>query len=290
MGVTHFGAEHAAALRALELHSFEQQARQDGGAHLAHGRFVGLHNRVPDWPQTLALLGRDEVHVGKAQKRQTVFNRALHQLALVFVDRIPFVHRQHHGAAAFQRVTGDVGVLVRHALLGVEQKQDHIGRLNRLKRFDHRKLLDGFKHFAFAAQTGRVNQLEFLALALKGHADRVTRGARHVKSHQSLFAQPGVDQGGLAHIGATGHSQFDDRGVFFGFFGFVGQMQRLENQFNQTTRSLPVRGRDGDHLAQAQLIKLGQLDALEHALGLVGHQQAGLADLAQVFGNVVVLS
>ena len=57
VGITQFGAEHAATLRALELHSFEQQAGQDGRAHLAHGRFMGLHNRVPDWHQTLPFLG-----------------------------------------------------------------------------------------------------------------------------------------------------------------------------------------------------------------------------------------
>ena len=47
--------------------------------------------------------------------------------------------------------------------------------------------------------------------------------------------------------------------------------------------------RYGQDLAQAQFVELGQLNAFEHPFGFVGHQQARLADFAQVIGNVVVL-
>ena len=50
-----------------------------------------------------------------------------------------------------------------------------------------------------------------------------------------------------------------------------------------------MRGRYAMHIAQAQLVKLGQLLAIGHAFGLVGSQNAGLAQAAQVIGNVVIL-
>ena len=136
----------------------------------------------------MALFGRNEVHVGKAQKWQAVFNRSLHPLTLVVIDRIPFVHGQHHGAATFKGVARYVRVLIGHALLGVQQQQDHVGRFNRLQGFDHRELFNGLENLAFTAQTGRVNQLEFLTLPLKRNADRIPRGARHVKCHQALLS------------------------------------------------------------------------------------------------------
>jgi hypothetical protein len=43
------------------------------------------------------------------------------------------------------------------------------------------------------------------------------------------------------------------------------------------------------HFAQAQLVELGELHALGHALGLVRAQHRRLAQLAQVPGDVVVL-
>ena len=43
------------------------------------------------------------------------------------------------------------------------------------------------------------------------------------------------------------------------------------------------------HVAQAQLIELGQLCRADHALCLIGGQDAGFSQAAQVLGNVVVL-
>ena len=47
--------------------------------------------------------------------------------------------------------------------------------------------------------------------------------------------------------------------------------------------------RDGVNLAQPQLVKLGQLHARLHALSLIGHQQAWLAQSPKIVGNVMVL-
>ncbi|MCY1523224.1 hypothetical protein D9M68_581120 [compost metagenome] len=43
------------------------------------------------------------------------------------------------------------------------------------------------------------------------------------------------------------------------------------------------------HVAEAQLVEVDQLGAVVHAFGLVGRQHAGLAQPAQLVGDVVVL-
>ena len=228
--------------------------------------------------------------LGKFQERQPRLDRPLHQLALISIHRVPFVHRQHHGAAGVEDEAGDVRVLVGHALLGVDQQQHHVGRFDGLQRLDDRKLLDRLEHLALAAQAGGVDQLELLAIALKLDRDGIARGARQIKGHQALFAQPGVDEGGFADVGAPRHRQADGRvGVGFGLVLRLGQIQGVERGFQHAAHALAVRGRDGNHLAQTQFIELGQLRAGAHALGLVGHQQRRLAQAAQVIGDVVVL-
>jgi hypothetical protein len=63
-----------------------------------------------------------------------------------------------------------------------------------------------------------------------------------VEGHQALFAQPGVDQGGLADVGAAGHGQADrdapDRPrlvVFVLLFDELG-----ERRLQQAADALPV--------------------------------------------------
>ena len=290
VGIAQFGAEHARTLGRLKLHRFEQQACQHRRGHLAHGRFVGLCNRAPQRAQTLAFFGRNEMQCRKLQKRQTGFDRALQHFALVSVHRIPFVNRQHHCAATLQHITCNVRVLVGHPLGGIKQQQHHIGRLNRLQSFDHRKLFDGLKHFALAAQTCGVDEFKLLPIALERHTDGIPRGARHVESHQTLFTQPSVDEGRFAHIGATRHRQFDGAVVHgFGIVIDVWQMQRLKRQLHHAANALAVRRRHWKNLAQTEFVKLDQLQTLLHALSFVGHQQSGFAQTAQVVGNVMVL-
>ena len=125
--------------------------------------------------------------------------------------------------------------------------------------------------------------------ALKGDGNCVARRARQIKRHQALFAQPGVDQGGLAHIGPTRHRQLDAAGVAGLFRLRHGQRQGFEHLVDQRAYALAVGGTDGNDGPQAQLKKLGEVHAFGHALGLVGHHHCGFAQAAQVFGNLMVL-
>ncbi len=184
-----------------------------------------------------------------------------------------------------------MGILVGHALRGVEQQQHDVGAFDGLQGLDDGELLDRLEHTTLAAQAGGVHQFEALPVAFEGHTDGVARGARHVEGDQAFLAKPGVDQGGLAHVGAAGHREADGVGRCLRFILVrLGQArQALQRGLDHRAHALPVRTGHGQHLAQAELEEFDELRALGHALGLVGHQHAGLAQAAQVGGDVVVL-
>ena len=87
---------------------------------------MGQGDGVPHRPQPLALARRNEVNGRKFEERQARFDLTLHLFALVVVHRVPLVHGDDDGPTTLQDVACDVGVLVGHALGGIEQQQDHM--------------------------------------------------------------------------------------------------------------------------------------------------------------------
>ena len=130
----------------------------------------------------------------KLQKRKPGLNRALNQLALVFVDGIPFIDGNHHRTARLQNVAGNMRILIRHALGRIDQQQNDARRFNRLQGLDHRELLDGLKYLPFATQSCGINQLKALTATLKRYRNGVPRRSRHVKGNESFFAKPRINE------------------------------------------------------------------------------------------------
>ena len=107
--------------------------------------------------------------------------------------------------------------------------------------------------------------------------DGVAGGAWQIKGHQALLAQPGIDQGRFAHIGATHHGKFQGLGRTVVLFVLVRQVQSAQRAVEHAADTLAMGRRHGHDLAQAEFEKLDQAVPFLHALGFVGHQQTGLA-------------
>ena len=159
-----------------------------------------------------------------------------------------------------------------------------------MQGFDHREFLDRLKNFAPATQTCSVNQLKFLAIALKRHGNRVPGRPRQIERDQPFFTQPGVDQRGLSDIGTTGNGQLDDArlSLIFNLIGFL-QVQRLKRQLHQRVNTLTVRCGNRMNLTETKLKEFDQLRTGKHALCLVGRQYTGFTETAKVFGDLVIL-
>ena len=108
---------------------------------------------------------------------------------LVLTKAIPLIHGHDQRPSGFFDKACQVGILVGDILLRIEHQDDDVSGFNGLQGLDDRKLFDRFKNAAFAAYTGRINQLIFFIAALKFNFNGVTRGPRLVKRNDPLFTQ-----------------------------------------------------------------------------------------------------
>ena len=135
-----------------------------------------------------------------------------------------------------------MGILVSNTLRRIDQQQNDVCRFDCLQCFYHREFFNGFKHFAFAAQTSRIDQLKTLSVPLKRHRNGITGGTRQIKRYQALFAKPSVDQGRFSDIGSARHGEFDYAFYIQNFIiWYFGQLYLGQRCFNQVTNSLAMR-------------------------------------------------
>ena len=92
----------------------------------------------------------------------------------------------------------------------------------------HRELLDGFVDLATATHTSGIDNGVLFSATLEVDVDGIARRARLIEGDDALFAQDGVDQGGLADVGTTHDDQFRVGRFFFGLFFERGQLIQRE--------------------------------------------------------------
>ena len=223
---------------------------------------------------------------GKFQKIQLAGDVALHLLAPLLADAVPFIHRHHQSSARFQRKTGNSGILVGNVLLCIKHQHRHIGRLNRLHGFNHRKFFHRFIHFAAAAHAGGVDNGEGLAFTLEIDVDAVAGGAGHIECDYTLFTENGIDQGGFAHVGAADNGK---HGVFgrVGFFFRFGKV--CQHLFHQVVNAIAVGAGNHGGLTQRQLVEFCRQHGTVAALAFVYRQKHRPRALTKAVGNDFIL-
>src|ERR1019366_1597461 len=102
--------EGTRALWALVLDGLLQQPGQDGRRHLARCRGAGIGDSLPYRREALPARRGDRQNRRELEKWQPLRDRAIEQLLLVGIDRVPFVDSDDDGAAALEDVAGDVRV------------------------------------------------------------------------------------------------------------------------------------------------------------------------------------
>ena len=286
VGVAHFRAHQTGARRLLALDGALQHAGDFRGGHFNHCCIIGRLNGIEQAVDTALFQCRNIMEFGKFQKIQLAGDVALHLLAPLLADAVPFIHRHHQSPARFQRKAGNSGILVGNVLLCIKHQHRHIGRLNRLHGFNHRKFFHRFIHFAAAAHAGGVDNGEGLAFTLEIDVDAVAGGAGHVESNHTLFAENGVYQGGFAHVGAADngkHGMFGRVGFFFRF-GKVCQ-----HLFHQVVNAITVGAGNHGGLTQRQLVELCRQHSTVAALAFVYRQKHRPRALSQAVGNDFIL-
>ena len=185
--------------RVVDLQRLPVDAHAVGGGGLAND-VVQLRRRDP--PASLLLdLERQVEHLLNAlagQRRGEDDRRVrgeLERLAQAFdvlvggvgvlLDQVPLVDDHDQAPGGLLGVAGHVGVLGGHALDGVDDQGRHVGAFDRAQRPQHAKLLDAPLDPAAAADAGRVDQQDGLAVVLDQGVDRVAGRTRAIDRRSS---------------------------------------------------------------------------------------------------------
>lgn len=147
--------------------------------------------------------GEDDGHVVEGS------DAALDKIFVLFVgvgvlfDEVPFVHHHHYPLVVAGGQTEDVEVLLFETLCGVGHHDADVGVFDASYGAHYGVELEVFFHLALTAQTGCVDEVEVEAEVAIAGEDGVAGGAGQWGYDVTVFAQEGVDDGGLAHIRFT---------------------------------------------------------------------------------------
>ena len=145
------------------------------------------------------------------------------------------------------RQTGDLRVLLRHTLGGVDQDQTDVGAVNGVDGAQVGKLLDGIVDLGLAAHTGRVDEAVFSEFIFKIAVDGVARRACDVRDDHALLAEDAVEQAGLADIRLADDGDVDDLALVL-LLRLLRQVRHAPVE--QIARAVAVDGGHLDRVAQ----------------------------------------
>ena len=294
MRVAQLGPEAPGARRRVRVGDVLQHAGERVAAQLDEGGIPGALDKAEQVADAGAVQRGNKVHLHPGGEMQTPFQFAFDPLAVVGLQAVPLVHRDHQGAAGFQHIAEQMQVLVGDAVAGIDHHHHHLGGVHRLQRLDHGELFDGLMDLATAADAGGVDQhvvalaVAVAVLAHERHLDGIAGGAGLVEHHHPLLAENAVDQGGFAHIGAPQHRHA--HGVRVGGLAVVlfrfGKC--LEHLGDHAAHAAPVGGGDREQLAEPQAVEVRQGGVRVQAVGFVDRQVDRLGQLAQLRGHLLV--
>ena len=205
---------------------------------------------------------------------------------VVLLDGVPLVDHDDAGLAGIVGHTGHLGVLFGHTLVGVDHDETDVGTLNGHGSTKDRELFDLIVDLGLLTHTGGVNEDELTIFVLKVAVHRITGGTCHVGDNDTLLPQDPVDEGGLTHVGLADDGNLHHIGLLFQLL-LLGEV--LQAGIQQITGTMAVDGRDGDGIAQAQVVELVNIGVGHaHLVHFVDSQDDGLSGPQKHIGHVLV--
>ena len=255
----------------------------------------------------LAGEGRDLQHRGVAHEVQLALELPGDVGTLLgVVQQFPLVQHHDDRAAGGVHPLRQALVLRRDALGGVDHQEGDVRIVDRPQGTDHRVVLGGVVDAAAAAHAGGVHEHDRPIGRVHQRVDGVPGGAGHVVHHAAVLAHQPVEQGALAHVGAT-----DDGHTWRGHVVRAPQLLALIVQGNpvggghglapRTLRELgdhhvqqvagptAVQRADRHGLAHPEPQELPHLVLAAVVVRLVGHHHDGSVDAAQPVGDGFVV-
>ena len=235
---------------------------------------------------TLTGLGRQEDHgsIGHISQLGADLFLIFRLGAGFLFDQVPLVDGDNRGLAGFMCQTGDLGILIGDAGLGVDHQDTHVGALNGHLGAHDREPLHRLVHLALAADTGGVNKGIMLFAADDLAVDGVTGGAGYTADNDPLLAGDPVDQAGLAGVGLADDGNLDALVLLHIIPGILGQVSKAGIQ--QVAGAVAVEGGNAHRITQTQVVELIELSrGITGCIHLIDGQHDGLSGLFQHGGH-----
>ncbi len=170
-------------------------------------------------------------------------------------------------------------ILRRERFGGIDDQGDHVGARDGANGPHHAVLLDRPLDVAAPPDAGRIDQHNLLPVMVEERIRGVAGRPRHLRDHDALETQQGVEKRRLAHVGPP-HDGQPQRHIVLLLFS-IGGRQNGHQRIEHIAGAEALEGGDGDGLAQSKLVEFGGGEAAMRALGLVGGQHGWLRCAAQ---------
>ena len=232
--------------------------------------------------------------------RQPVLDEGpqLLELLLLVRNQVPLVDGDDEGSPFVRHEIADREVLLLEGMLGIDQQHDDLGEADGAHGIAGGELLGHLAHARLAPEPRRVEQAHRPAAPGEVRGDGVARQARLGPGDHPLLAQQRVDQRRLAGVGPADDGEADGKDlgarrllrlrlavVLAPALANRLQAERREHRGDEIAQALAVLGRDGDRLAQPQLVGVVEALGAGAPLALVGDQDGGPARLAHDAGE-----
>ena len=148
--------------------------------------------------------------------------------------------------------TCDLGILLRHALVGVDQDEAHIRTLNGGNGAQIGIFLNCIVDLRLAPHTGGVNEQELAGFVFKIAVDGVTRRACDIGDDHALLAENLIEQARFADVRLADDGDLDN--IFVICLSIVWR-EVFDTRVEQITRAVTVDGGNLDRVAEAKRVE-----------------------------------
>ena len=143
---------------------------------------------------------KDDRRVGEIAEVAADLCRLLSHGVRVLVHKIPLIHDDDAGLSGLVGQTGDLCVLLRHALDGVDEDQTDVCALNGGDGAEVGIFFNGVIDLGLAPHSGGIDEAAFAEFVFKIAVDGVARRSGDIGDNDALLPENAVEQAGFADV------------------------------------------------------------------------------------------
>ena len=171
---------------------------------------------------------------------------------IIFLDGIPFIHRNDHAFTLLMGNSGDLGILLGNALGSVDHHYHKVCPLYCGYGTNHAEALNLFLHLGLAAKSCSVDKNIFLAVPGHLGINRITGGSGNVGYDHAVLSKEVIYKGGFTYVRLSYNGDLRNIGILI----LACILWEILGYFVQhISKSLTVGCRNGKWLSDSKIIE-----------------------------------